>query len=325
MRHKSLGTEGLIVAFLLTGAMSALNFFLGDGTSLSGNMGICLPSPNLWPVPRLWSWIINLGLILLLTPGVYMLNKVYSLIQSTDTIFAAILLVMVGANPWIDSLLCTSTLVLWVNLLTLMLLFNAYNTRNATQQVFVVATMLSLGSMFQYAFLVYVPAYILTGVILKCMRIRELIAFFLGLIAPYWVAIGLGLISLDKFSLPTLSNLFSGYANPEDIFIILVNVAFTALLLVSLGLSNAMKLYAGNTRRRLFNNSILIIGIFSICAIIIDSDNLPSYLGSLYLCAALQTANFFALGNVPKPRLWLTGVASIYIILFILSFTADKL
>lgn len=316
MKQKALGTEGMLLAILLAALLSALNFFIGHPVRLEGNLGICLPSPNLWDLPDLASWITNLVLIIGMGITFYLVNKSFSIVQTTATVLPAAIMVLVSTNPWINALLDTSTIMMWVNTLALIMMFNSYKLHNATQQVFVVATMLSLGSMFQYAFLFMIPAYLINMGMMKVFRFKEICAFLMGLVAPYWVAIGLGIVPISSFAIPTFTNLFSGFAPAEDIFTGLLNIGITAILAVILGLNNMMKLYAGNTRRRLFNNAIMVLNIISIVAIAVDSGNITAYLGTLYLTTAVQIANLYALWNVPNGRSWLLFVTLLYLISF---------
>lgn len=322
MKHKASGTEGVLLALALAIAFSALNFFTGDPVPLQGDLGICLPSPNHWDIMPLWSWIINLVLILGFGLTIHFVNKTHSVVQSTDTVIPAATLVMVMSNLWIDTLLNTSTILMWMNLFAIIMMYSAYKERNATQQVFVVATILSLGSMMQYAFLFFIPAYMIIGIMLKCFRIKEFIAFILGLAAPYWVAIGLGLVSLDDFTMPQLTNLFGGSVRADDIFFQLLNIGFTAFLAIILTLNNAVKLYAGNTRRRLFNNALAVLGIVSLIAMIVDFNNLPAYLGTFYFTVAVQLASFFALRPIHKAHIWLLSLAAVYVAFFCLAMYA---
>lgn len=316
MKQKTLGTEGMMLAILLAALLSALNFFIGHPVQLEGKLGICLPSPNQWDILPLASWIINLVLITGMGITFYLVNKSFSIVQTTATVLPSMILVLVASNPWIDALLDTSTIMMWVNTLALIMMFNSYKLRNATQQIFVVATMLSLGSMFQYAFIFMIPAYLIIMGMMHVFRFKEICAFLMGLVAPYWVGIGLGVVPLSSFALPTFTNLFAGFAPAEDILVGLINIGLTSILAVILGLNNMMKLYAGNTRRRLFNNAIMLVNLFSIIAIAVDSGNMTAYLGTLYLTTAVQIANLYALWNVRNGRGWLLFITVLYLVSF---------
>lgn len=318
MKHKTIGTEGFLGAVVLAIALSIIYYFAGTHTDITSNLGVCLPSPNLWPIPDLWSWGINLLLILGCGIALHFFNKSYSVIQTADMGLPSMFLVLTSTNPWADGPLGSSSLMVAINLLCLSTIFSCYKARNATQEIFIVATMLSLGSMFQYAFIFFMPGYILIALMMKCFHLRELFSFLMGICAPYWIAVGMGLVPIDSFHLPQFSNLFDSMASANDRLVGGISIGLTALLAILMALNNAVKLYAGNTQRRLYNNAIAVIGLICVAGIVVDFNNLPTYLASFYLTAAVQIANTFALWNIRKPNLWLGIFTLIYVILFLI-------
>ncbi len=101
--------------------------------------------------------------------------------------------------PWVAGTPGLSTILLAANTAILSIAFTCFKQRNATRELFAIATILSLGTMVQYAFIFMIPAYIAIAASLKCLRFKETIAFILGLVAPYWVGVGLGIIPLSDF------------------------------------------------------------------------------------------------------------------------------
>lgn len=313
---KRIGKIDMAVVTLVALLMSAMTYFCGIPENVGGNQGICIASPDMWPILPLASWIINATLMLVLAPALYFFNKTYNIIQSTEPVLPAIFLIMAASNPWISGMLGSSMIMALVNLLSLSIMFSCYQQRNAAQEVFVVATLLSVGSMFQYGFLFISPAYILIGIALKCFRLREFMAFLMGLAAPYWVVIGLGIIPLDAFSMPSLTNLFEGLVSKEDILIGLLNCGLTIILGLIFSLNNAMKLYAGNTRRRILNNSVSILGLCALVCLILDYRNISAYIATFYMTVAVQTANFINLWNFSHKRIVMVILAVLYITFF---------
>lgn len=316
MRSRVTGTGGFVLAILLACAMSAVEFFIGAPQPLPGKFGICLPSPNLWGINPVASWIVNLILMIALGIALQLFNKTYNFISSNDTVLPAAFIFLCGANTWIDGQLSASLILMGANLICLNLMFKSYRSQKGMQQLFIVGSVLALGSMFQYAFLFFIPAYVLIALTIKCLNLKSLIAFILGIIAPFWVGIGLGLIPLDRFAMPSFSNIFGNLINDTSIFIGLLNCAITVVITLILALYNAVKLYAGNTRRRLFNNSIIVLGLFSTLCILFDMDNISVYIATIYMVMSVQLADLFALHNVRHPH----GLVSFIVILYLASF-----
>lgn len=317
MKYKTLGTEGFLGAMVLAIALFFIYYLTGGEVLSQSNLGLCLPSPNLWHVPRIWSWISNLVLILGCGVALHFLNKAYSVVQSADMVFPTMFLVLTSCNPWADGMLGSSTLMVSINIVCLLSIFKCYKSRNATQEVFLVATMLSLGSMFQYAFIFLMPGYIIMGLMLKCFRFRELIAFLMGICAPYWIAVGMGLVPLEAFRLPEFTNVAVGVTSASDLLVGTVTIGVTALIAILMALNNAVKLYAGNTQRRLYNNAVSVLGLICVAGMILDYTNLSTYLASFYMTTAVQIGNTFALWKIRKSNLWLGGLTLIYIIVFL--------
>ncbi len=301
--------------------MCALSFLFMPDNKLQGELGICLPSPNKWDIIPLWSALIDMAVILCMGMGLYFLNKHFNFVKTTDNVIMAAFLVMVASNPWISRGVNSSVAICAVNMGACALIFDTYKKTNATQELFIVATLLSVGSMVQYAFLPFTAAYLAAAALMKVFRFKEVMAFILGLIAPYWVGIGLGLIPLSSFRLPEFSNLFYDFAPPADIFILLLNLGITILWAFVAGMNVSLKLYAGNSRVLAMNNVINLLGIVAVIGIVADFNNMFAYCATLYLCAAVVMANVFALWHFRKAWIPLLAVALIYIILFILTLT----
>ncbi|MBD5328342.1 MAG: hypothetical protein HDS03_00390 [Bacteroides sp.] len=318
MKYKTIGTEGFFGAMVLAIALTVIYYFSGASRSLAGDFGVCLPSPNLWPIPALWSWGANLLLILGCGTALHFFNKVHSVVQSADMVLPTMFLLLTSTNPWADGLLGSSSIMAAINILCLTTIFSCYKARNATQEVFVVATMLSLGSMFQYAFIFLMPGYILIALMMKCFSIKELAAFLMGICAPYWIAVGMGLVPLDAFHWPKFTNLFEEFSSGSDLLVGSLSVGITALIGIFMALNNAVKLYAGNTQRRLYNNAIAVVGLTCVAGMAMDFNNLPTYLATFYMTVAVGFANTFALWNIRKPSLWLKIIAGLYLTVFII-------
>ena len=307
------GQGVLFAAILIAAVMSAVGFFTGPQTQLSGRMGLCLPSPNLWPLIPEVSWTLNLAFIVLTAFGLYLANKAYTFIPNPSIVVISAFVVMCCSNPWISGMLTSSVIMAAVNLYCISLTFGSFKERNASQCFFLIATMLSIGSMFQYAFVFMAPVYIAIGITLKCFRFRELLALLMGLVAPYWVSIGLGLIPPESINIPTFTNLFEGYSSKMELFSGTVNLSVTALFALLFGLNNLVKLYAGNSRRRLFNTSLNLMGIACVAMMAIDFNNMTAYMATFYMIAAVQFANVFALWNVKSWKIWLPVAAALYV------------
>lgn len=309
--------HGLAIIIFLVAAMLGLTYALIPPVAIEGRLGICLPSPNEWNLHFPASWLLNSAAILLCVFALVFSNRKFNFLQSTDNVLPAILLMMIGCNPLITRGFCSSTLILAVNLVCMNILFDTYRKSNASQENFVVATLLSLGSMVEYAFVPLTLAYMAGGFMMKSFRLRETLAYLFGLVAPYWVGIGMGILPLENFQMPQFSNLFENFSAKDDLFIVVISLGFTILLGFVLSLRNALRLYSGNSRIRALNNVINAVGCVCAVCIAVDFTNMLAYTGTLYVWAALQVANLYALDRHTTTRLWIWLISGIYVAFYI--------
>ena len=284
-------------------------------------MGICVPSPVDWNLTPLVFLVINVGLLGLCALVLLSLSKTFSVVKGKGGILALLFLLAAVSFPWgAPGALTTSLILALAMLLCLCILFSAYRSNNAARQLFLMATILSLGSMAQYSFLIMSIPLLIVAAMFKCLRLREVIAFVMGLCAPYWIALGLMLIPPESLRLPAPTMLWNDVPSHEAIFAGLANIGFTALVSLILGLNIGMKLYAGNTRRRMFNIAIDIVQAAALVAMIFDFNNMTAYVVTFFMGATFQYANIFSLWNLRKPWIWLLAISAAYVAFLVLAY-----
>ena len=310
--NTGIGQEGMVIAAVAALAMAASAYFIGHASTPPLDAGICIPSPSAWLPSPLGGWVLNT----LMTAGVcallWWMNKEYGVARGSDSIFCGMFAVMAMSNVWVSAHLNSAALMCIINLACLMILMGCYRQSNPTREIFVIGTLLAVGSMTDYAFVFIAPVYLIGAIMLKCFSLKAFVAYLMGWAAPYWVGIGLGFIPLEAFRLPQLSNVFEAAGSEIDILAGLLNIGITVTIGLLMGLSNAVRLYAGNSRRRLFNMTIDVLGIVAAAAMMIDFGNLTAYLGIIYMVAALQIANFAELTPLPNAGWWIAGIAALY-------------
>lgn len=313
-----IGKTGLALAGVAVAAMCLFSFFSETDFRVFGQSGLCLPTPSEWKMPPFLSWLIN-SVLLGATAGLaYFLNRTFNFIRTTEPIMPALFMVMAGSNPWITGELNSSICIAIVAVICLWLLFDVYDARNATQPLFVIATFISIGSMFQYAFLPLGLVCLLGMAIMKVMRPKELLAFLFGIAAPWWIVFGFGIRALEDFHMPSPFPLFGDNTRAQDIFLMLVSVGLAIFMGLAFGAANAMRIYAGNSRVNAMNTLIYWLGIaFTLC-IIFDSANITAYLAVIYFCSAVQIANFCALRQLRHEWLFTLIPSLLFIAIYLL-------
>lgn len=273
--------------------------------------GLCLPSPDSWGFQSVWSWGVNTFLIALITLLLFLVNRSYNFVRTTEPTMAALLLVMTCSGPWFTQEINTSVLLCLANVVCLGIIFDSYDSPNATREMFILGVVAGMGSMVQYAFLPMAFVYIVWALFMKILRIKETLALVAGLLCPYWIGLGVGWIEISQLHFPSINPLFSEANNPSDFFLLLASIAFAAVVGFVVTVINTMKLYAGNSRVNAMNLCISTLGAASVICILVDYDNMVAYIVTLFMACSVQLANICALWH---PRLpWLvTAIPSLF-------------
>ncbi len=304
-------TVGAIAAIIMIAATT----FLMPSLSPAAEVGICFSIPEN-TLNHHFECGINALLIAFAIFLAFIFNKKHSFVRSTEALLPTTMAVILASNPVNTSYLGAPVVMLIVNLVCLDILMKAYDSENATNSVFAVATYLSVGSMLQYAFLPLIIVYPIMAIMTKVLRIKEIVAYLMGLIAPYWVAFGFGLITFSDFKMP---HFLVNIPNADGNYLLMVFISLSTLALVGLimMLNNAMLIYAGNMRVRTFNNMINLLGFACGLFMIVDFDNFGAYASSFCFAVSVQISNFFAMRRIPQSPIWFWGLLSLFIALFI--------
>ncbi|MDE5870712.1 MAG: hypothetical protein K2H22_02035, partial [Muribaculaceae bacterium] len=295
--------------------MIAATALLMPSLSPNADLGLCLSIPTDF-IPPLIGCGINTLLIAFAIVLAFIFNKKHSFVRSTEALLPTAMAVILASNPVNTSYLGTPVVMLIVNLVCLDIMMKSYSAENATTSMFAVATYLSLGSMVQYAFLPLMIVYPIMALMAKILRIKETVAYFMGLVAPYWVALGFGLISFSDFRMPQF---LVNIPNADGNYLLMVFISLCTLALVGLmmTINNAMLIYAGNMRVRTSNNMINLLGFSCGIFMLIDFDNFGAYASSFCFAVAVQISNFFAMRRIPQSPIWFWGLLSLFMALFL--------
>lgn len=305
---------------IVSATLLILTLLLFPPIATSGDLGICLLSPNQWQIPRFLSWLISALLILLSVEIMATANKKYNFIPETRQVLPVAMGFLLCCNSIPTAVLSTSTLLLFCNVLCLFVILSSYEETNATREFFIIGTLPAIGAMAQYAFLWMIPVYMGAGLLMKSFRIREFIAFVFGLAAPYWIAVGLGLVSPFAFRFPDMLTVFSKTAAVQsDIFITVITTGIMAVLGFILSLYNGVRLFSRNSRLRCMHMAFNLLGYVAVLAFILDFNNFVAYIGTIALWLAVELATVLHLYHVRNPLLPLLLPGALFLTLYILA------
>ena len=310
-------SRALAGVLALCAVVAAWFWFAGGYTvPVVGDRGFALPSANEW-LPAGWlnfaACIAVTALTVLFTA---MMNKIHNVLRGMTGLYISLFAVMEMSVPDFMTQLYTGPVLALTATVALMLLFDCYKSPAASGHVFLVFLMFSLLAATQYCFALYVPVFLIICAQMRALNMKTLIAAGLGVITPWWMLIGFGIVSLSDIHLPDFRTIFATM-DFGDQAATLVSVGFTALLLILSVVLNIFKAIAYNARSRAVNGSITVAGLFTVLGACLDFSNIPAYVPLLNMLAAVQTAHYFTTHRWPRTWIPLALIILVYIVLYV--------
>lgn len=315
MRHDGydMGGNGALVFSALVFVCVSLLSSAVAVPYMPADTGICLPAPQDWGLPPLASLALNIGLVLLSAIWLIAINRRFNFIPSTSVLYASLLLLMAGGSSGLSGSLSSSTLLLVANVASLRLLFGQYGKWNVNPaSIFVAGSLFSLGSMVHYSFLFFIFAYAGSAALLKTFHLRECVALVLGIVAPYWVVLGTGLVPLDAIHIPVPGTIWqAAMPGPEMLWLILT-VGLTALWGLFAAFRNALSLFSASTAVRAYNYALTLPALACLILLIVDWENFVVYYMPLCLFTGIEGGYLAAYGKRPAGMVIYWSVAVVY-------------
>lgn len=293
--------------------LSALN--ADESLVLPEPGGTLLLPPSQWGMSPLLSVSLGILLTALTGAGLWLLNKTYNILPGPGAIYTALFLIAVGAMPFTGPGLTPSTIVALVTVCCTYRLFGIYGMRNGTMQCMLLFSILSFASMVQSACLLLIPVFLLGTAFLNACHLREFVASILGVIAPYWIVLGLGLAHWDQLAWRLPSNITRLSGDPHALMWLFIAAGAAGLIALMLMLYNGTHMLSCGVRHRAYYSFINLLAFSMVWFVLFDSAQATAYLGTLYLAMGLVATQSFLLSR--SPRAWILPVAIAAIFLLI--------
>ena len=288
----------------------------GCAMMLPADRGTALPSANMWISDAASSCVLALTVNLCIAGVLWYICRGYNLLRSMSTLFGVLFAFMEASTPELTTRFTTGLLLALAVCVCVALMFGCYGSPWKRRQVFLVFFLLSAGAATQYAFAVYVPVMILVALQMRVLTMRAIVAALLGILSPWWLLFGLGIVSPADVHLPEPTNIFS-LVDLDEGLQLGVAAGFGACLFVMAVVLDFFRTMAYNARSRSFNGTIVLLGLATILAMMLDYRNMLSYMPLLNACSALQCAQFFIIHRKERSWIAIAGVLSVYVGLFI--------
>lgn len=305
-----------VVAALLVAAGALWAFVYGDFSTMTSPEGIALPSPNLWVTDAELSLWVNVGTTVALAVLMVVMNSMFNFIRSLSIGYATLFLIMSLSMP--DSLVQINggVLLLAGTLFCSMLLFSTFANPAATRRIFLLFFLISAGVTVYYGFLFLFPLFLIGMLQMRVLKWRPLIACALGIITPWWILIGLGIIDPLQLSWPEFTGIFAGFDSGEAIHGVVI-AAVTGFLAIAAWVLNFTKLITYNAKTRAMNGFIALAALASMLMMALDYSNFPAYMPLLNCFTAYQLSHYIAIRQPDNGYIFSLTIMVLYITFYI--------
>jgi len=242
------------------------------------------------------SAVINVVCTLVIGALMLALNKVFSFVRSVTSVFVSVFFLLQLANPLALVSFDAGTVLCLALVLMLLPLFGSYQDTHSQRSIYLIFTLAAAGSMFNYAFLLLVPAFLLGFLYMRSFDLRGALAMLLGLVTPFWIVLGLGIVHYTDFRLPQIDGVWPVLERSQASLLIVL-AAVTALLGIVLTLRNLVTLMSYRMQTRVCNAFLALSMALTIVAMVIDYRDLTVFMPLLNLTVAVQAAHAYTLSG----------------------------
>lgn len=258
--------------------------------------GVCFTSASVLNLSPEMSMVLNVIGILGICTLLILLNKVFSFIRAFSLLYAPVFIMAEIAHPYIATRLYDGTILCLVALSLSFILFSSYGQARSKRSIFMTFFVLSLCSTFQYAFIYLIPVFLIGFLQMRIMTLKGILAMIFGLIAPFWILLGMGIVPLQQLMPIRLVNVWE-HLNLMQSGLLIASMAITASLTIVLMVGNMFQIMKYRSEIRAFNGFFAVLGVFTMVMMAIDYNNILIYLPMLNCCFAIQMAHFFTINK----------------------------
>ena len=229
----------------------------------------------------------TVNVICLLASGFIMLalNKVFTFVRTMTRLFASAFFLLMMATPAALVSFNMGTVMCLITAVTMMPLFASFQDRHAQRSIFLVFALAATGAMFHYGFLMLIPAYLIGFANMRALDAKGVIAMLLGLLTPFWIVLGLGIINPFDIAVPQWHLLGKAHVDLP-----LAIAAATAIGGITLAIMNLFTILNYRVQTRVYNIFLMVLLVITVIALGVDYHDLAVFLPLLNLLVALQVA-----------------------------------
>lgn len=170
------------------------------------------------------------------------------------------------------------------------ILYACYQENHATEKGFIIALILSAVS-FVEAHILYLLPILVVGIIqMQAASLRTFAAMIVGLITPYWIIWGLGIVELSQIDFTALAISLQ----MPTIGVHLIPIAVVVMIGLITGIGNMYNAFNEKIYTRATNGFINLLSTYIAILLVVDNAHYMQYLPILNGCVALQAGYYFS-------------------------------
>ncbi|MBQ9219308.1 MAG: hypothetical protein IJ160_14200 [Muribaculaceae bacterium] len=286
----------------ITGILLAIMAVLSSGRVpvAEAGSGIFFEMPTVLVEPGLPSALINVACLVGIGALMLLINKVFSFVRSMTSIFVSAFFLLEFAVPATSSVFNTGTALCLILVLGVLALFASYEDLHSQGRIYLTMTILATACLWQWAFLILIPAFAIGFMYMRAMDFRGFLAMLLGLATPFWIVIGLGIVNPATDFKPLAINAVWATLDLSQTRLLVGWAAVVAVLSLVLTVMNLSTILNYRLQFRVYNAFFIVVTLLSVLAMCIDYRDMLVFLPLLNLCLAIQLAHTFTLSTQPK-------------------------
>lgn len=277
--------------------------------------GIFFEMPTVLLQPGLPSALLNVTCLVGIGALMLVINKVFNFVRSMTSIFVSVFFLLEMAMPLASNAFNAGTALCMLLVLGVLPLFASYENTHSQGYIYLTMTVLATACMWQWAFVMLILAFAIGFIYVRAMDFRGFLAMLLGLLTPFWIVIGLGLVNpLTDFRPFQISAVWTSL-DLSQMRLMVAWAAVVGLLSLVLTVSNLMTILNYRLQFRVYNAFFIIVTLLSVLAICVDYRDMAMFMPLLNLCLAIQVAHSFTLSNQPKRHylMWVLVLATLVV------------
>lgn len=290
------GKQFMLVAWAAMAVSAYVAAMSGNLGQIDHGHGIFFDATDILVEHPTLSVTLNVALVTVIGLLMQLLNKVYGFVRSSTSMLASAFYLLTMANPFTSYTLYTGTALAAVLVLGAFYLYVSYLNPRAQHSVFLTFAVVTSCTMIHWSFVLLLVAFFLGFIEMRVMQWRGIVAMLLGIITPFWILLGLGIVSPLSFMPMQFSTAWAS-AEVSQLSLFLVSVIVTAVAAVVLTCVNLYTIIGYRHQWRIYNAFIMLTGIITIIAMCVDYHDMHVFLPLLNVCLAIEVAHAFSINK----------------------------